>query len=149
MARLGQLRRGMGPYAGSLLAAAAVVLISLLAGVGDPRPSLALGVALAAAVFAGGFGFGLLSPALFRTTISRSLRTDTGAVTGLLTTVQQLARVLGVLTIGSVFFSAVSRGGPANSLGHWFATAMALSAAGFLLAAAVMRRLVVTAGSVP
>ncbi|MDT3440508.1 MULTISPECIES: MFS transporter [unclassified Pseudofrankia] len=88
------------------------VLLAMVAteGVGVPTgelmpPLLAIGV-----------GNGLIVPALVAAVLAGAPADVSGAVSGLLTTTQQASAALGVAGVGTVFFAAADRGGPADGL---------------------------------
>ncbi|MBL7495426.1 MFS transporter [Frankia sp. CNm7] len=63
-----------------------------------------------------GVGNGLIVPALVAAVLAGAPADVSGAVSGLLATTQQASAALGVAGVGTVFFAAAARGGPADGL---------------------------------
>ena len=107
-ARLGRatVPVGASTFAVGHLALLAVVLHQ---GVGGPLMALAPGLALS------GFGMGVTLTALIDAAMAGVEPTSAGAVSGMLSTVQQVGNALGVAVVGMVFFGALP-GGYAHAL---------------------------------
>jgi EmrB/QacA subfamily drug resistance transporter len=107
-ARLG---RATVPVGAATFALGHLVLLAAVAeyGVGGPVAALVPGLALS------GFGMGITLTALIDGAMSGVDPASAGAVSGVLSTVQQVGNALGVALVGMVFFGALS-GGYAHAL---------------------------------
>jgi EmrB/QacA subfamily drug resistance transporter len=107
-ARLG---RATVPFGAAAFALGHLVLLTavLRQGVGGPLLALAPGLVVS------GFGMGVTLTALIDAAMTGVEPSSAGAVSGMLSTVQQVGNALGVAVVGMVFFGALS-GGYAHAL---------------------------------
>lgn len=106
MAKLGSSRRTMG--VGMVLCAAGhVAMLASLRAMGAAVDPWLLGPS----ILLTGLGIGTTMGPFFAMIISGVNDDEAGSASGALTSVQQISTALGVSTLGSVFFSAVARGG--------------------------------------
>jgi MFS family permease len=101
-------------------------------GVGGQLVDLVPGLALA------GFGMGIALTALIDAAMGQVEPVHAGAVSGVLSTAQQLGNALGVALVGMVFFGALS-GGYAHAL-EWSLVVLIGSTAGVALLAMLLHR---------
>ncbi|MBO0844827.1 MAG: MFS transporter [Nocardioides sp.] len=129
-ARLGRWTVPLGASVFALGHVALLVAVSAH-GVSGPLVDLVPGLALA------GFGMGIALTGLIDTAMGNVEPVHAGAVSGVLSTAQQLGNALGVALVGMVFFGAVS-GGYAHAL-EWSLVALVGSTAGVALLALLLQ----------
>ena len=129
-ARLG---RWTVPFGAGVFALGHLALLAAVAenGVGGSLVDLVPGLALA------GFGMGIALTALIDAAMGDVEPAYAGAVSGVLSTAQQVGNALGVAVVGMVFFGAVD-GGYAHAL-EWSLVVLAGTTAGVALLGTLLR----------
>jgi EmrB/QacA subfamily drug resistance transporter len=127
------LGRWTVPAGAGVFALGHLALLTAVAehGVGGPLVDLAPGLALA------GFGMGIALTGLIDAAMGDVAPADAGAVSGVLSTAQQVGNALGVALVGMVFFGAVG-GGYDHAL-EWSLVVLAGTTAGVALLGTLLR----------
>jgi EmrB/QacA subfamily drug resistance transporter len=130
----GYLGRGSLHLGVIILAVGIALLAALVAPVpGHLTPSFLL------ACFVYGIGRGLVTAPLFNTTLSGVPHSDSGAASGVASTMPQLANSVGIALIGSVIFSVIPKsGGTPADYAHGFLISCAINIAMLAVAGALI-----------
>jgi len=110
----GRLERSRIAGGAAALVIGMLLLMRVVAGIGDTVDHWALAVPLALA----GFGMGVAISSLFQTVLAHVPHADAGSGSGALQSFQQVGSALGIAICGEIFFSSLTNAFKAGSAPH-------------------------------